>query len=138
MLHQEAFNGEGLQGDELNKAKSDSARLGYNFEILQVAAYESLTNGTVDIGITVAQKGIAPFYYPLNIQLICPGYSKMQKGVETLIDLDDQKVFTFSVPANEKCFQAFRVVLKSPMLYEGNPIKFAQGDGTVKFSVPMP
>jgi hypothetical protein len=140
MLNSRAF-GSGYTGQTLEKAKLSSARMGYNFHVSQVAVSESTTGGQVDIAVTVTQVGVAPFYFPLALELDCPGLSsgKSLDGVDALLDEGDTSVFQFTgIPATAQCLEAVSLALASPNLYAERPVKFAQGNGFVMLSLPLP
>jgi Malectin domain len=128
-----------LQGEELNRARRAHARMGYNFEVSNVAVSQSSSAGRVVVDVTVKQVGVAPFYYPLSLALNCQGTSATLTGVETLIESGATKVFSFaSVPADSTCLSSVRLSLESSMAYTGKPIKFAQGNGSVVLNLPLP
>lgn len=60
MLHMNAFS-DPMSEDELANARHAHARMGYNFQVTQVAVAESSDAGLVDVYVTVAQTGVAPF-----------------------------------------------------------------------------
>lgn len=64
----------------------------------------------------------------------------IENGVETIIEQNDTKNFTFiGVPATVTSLSGISFTLESPMLLPTRPIKFAQGiDGTVTIDVPLP
>lgn len=86
------------------------------------------------VSVTVTQRGIAPFYYPLSLTLSCSGVSPAltATGVEAIIAEGDSETFSFSLPATSACLSAVTVGLESSITYAAKPIVFAQGDdGTV-------
>jgi hypothetical protein len=114
--------------------------MGYNFHVSQVAVAESATGGQVDVAVTITQVGVAPFYFPLALELDCPGLAsgKSLDGVEALIDEGDASVFQFTgIPATAQCLEAVSLSLASPNLYAERPVKFAQGDGSVTLTLPL-
>lgn len=139
LLHNAAFQSGGYSGVELENALHAHARLGYNFRVNQVQASGSQSS-KVSIRIQVEQIGVAPFYYPLGLELSCQGYKGLARGVEQLIDEGDSDWFTFNnIPATSDCLGAFEVSLRSELVYNERPVKFAQGiDGRVQFSLPQP
>lgn len=127
---------------EINKANDASCHMGYNFQVIEVAVYNNtrLTN-KVDIDVAVQQVGIAPFYYPLSLNLTCKSLKTpwTVTGVEKIIKTNDFEFFTFyGVPATVECLSQITVQLSSPMLFAENQMKFAQNNGIVSFSLPMP
>lgn len=105
-----------------------------------VSVKTSSSAGLVDVDVNVTQIGVAPFYYDLSLAIQCPGMSKkILDGVEALIDKGSSKVFGFTrIPATKECLDALSLSLESSYAYSGRPIKFAQDDGAVSFSLPLP
>jgi hypothetical protein len=138
MFHHNAFQG-GLSGTELTNARRAHAQMGYNFRVTSVGVATS-TSGTVSVDITVEQIGVAPFYYPLSLELSCPSTTTTVSGVEGLIGSGDSKVFTFQdIPASSSCLNNVAISLKSDFVSAGRPVKFAQGsDGKVLLKLPLP
>jgi hypothetical protein len=140
MLHHNAFSGGGYSGAELSKFLSVQARMGYSFYVPQVAASLTAISTQVDIAVTVTQIGVAPYYYPLSLGLSCNGMSnKKVAGVESLIDQGSSGIFAFTgVPATSSCLGSISVTLESDFLYPERPMKFAQQNGMLVFSLPLP
>lgn len=141
MLNFAAFS-PGYTGTTLTRATLGSHSLGYAFQVTQVEAEETSNSNEVSITVQVTQKGVAPFYYPLDLTLSCSGMStQSQSGVEQIIEEGNVATFTFTnIPAESSCLDAIEIGLFSTYAYAGNPVKFAQGDdGTnVVVSVPLP
>jgi hypothetical protein len=135
-----AFRNGGYIGKELSNALFAHARMGYNFYVSQVAVKTSLTAMTVDVDVTVTQIGVAPFYFDLSLVLECFGMTKqVASGVETIIEAGAFKNFSFArVPATAQCWSALTLSLASSYAYTGRPVKFAQGNGTLVVSLPLP
>jgi hypothetical protein len=140
MFHHAAFREFGFTGAELANARFAHARMGYNFHVPSVSVKVSSQRGRVDVDVTVTQIGVAPFYYDLGLGLQCSGMTKrIVPGVDTLIDMDSSKIFKFTgVPATEECLNALTLSLESSYAYVGRPIKFAQGNGSLVFTLPTP
>lgn len=140
IFHHSAFREGGFTGTELTNARHAHARMGYNFYVSEVAAKASSATQQVNIDVTVKQIGVAPFYYDLSLGLRCPGMTKKTvAGVNSLIDNGSTKVFSFSgIPATTACLDSVSLSLESSYAYQKRPIKFAQGNGTVAFSLPLP
>jgi hypothetical protein len=138
MFHHSLFQGT-VAGAELEKARSAHARMGYNFQVTGVGAAAS-SSGYVAIDVTVAQTGVAPFYYPLSLALSCPGTTITVGGVEKLIEPGSSLVFAFKdVPADSSCLENVEITLQSSHVHDGRPVRLAQGtDGTVKLKLPLP
>jgi hypothetical protein len=138
MFHHSLFQGT-VAGAELEKARSAHARMGYNFQVTGVGAAAS-SSGYISVDVTVAQTGVAPFYYPLSLALNCPGTTITVGGVEKLIEPGSSLVFAFKdVPADSSCLENVEITLQSDHVHDGRPVKFAQGtDGTVKLKLPLP
>lgn len=140
MLHHSAFKNGGFTGSELANARFAHARMGYNFHVPSVSVKPSSSSGQVDIDVTVTQIGVAPFYYDLSLALQCSGMTKIVlPGVDTIIDQGSSKVLGFvGVPATTSCLNALSLTLESSYGYAGRPIKFAQGNGNLTLSLPLP
>ena len=112
--------------------------MGYNFVVSQVTASDS-QGGQVEIAVTIQQVGIAPFYYPLSLGLTCAGISMMTlPGVDNVVGKGESAVFEFAgIPATESCLGAVTLSLESSNVFAGNPIKFAQGDGSIVAVIPL-
>lgn len=144
MLHYDLFKHKNEQPiptqTEINNALYAHARMGYNFVIERVAVSTTSSNKVL-VDVTIAQKGIAPFYYPLSLYLRCPGLSKPleAKGLETIISQGNKRIVSFqNVPKTTYCLNNVSLFLNSTMVYSKRPIKFAQGNGTITFKIPLP
>ncbi len=87
LLNYKAFSesGVGYQGDELVKAKEASLKMGYTFEVKGASlTLSGLTESEVKatVEVTVAQTGVAPFYYPVFL-------TAEVSGGETVATSDD-------------------------------------------------
>jgi len=74
LLNYHAFNGEetGYVGDDRDRAELAALRMGYQFELVEATLRVSeLQAGTVvaSVDLAVAQRGVAPFYYPVFLTL---------------------------------------------------------------------
>jgi hypothetical protein len=141
IFHHGAFKNGGYDGQELKNALYAHTRMGYRFRIVKVAAKKHRARtDRVDIEVNIRQSGVAPFYYPLSIALDCPVLENPRtvEGVESLIEKDQEKTFTFrGIPNNDDCLQDVTFTLQSPYIYEQRPMKFSQGEnGTVSVSIP--
>jgi hypothetical protein len=117
------------------------ARMGYNFYVPTIGVKVSSTSTrNVDVDVTVQQIGVAPFYYDLGLGIQCTGMNKkILRGVDTLIDKDSSKVFSFTdLPATSECLNAVSITLESSYAYRSRPIKFAQGNGALVLNLPLP
>jgi len=140
ILQQRAFINGGYNGTELLNARAMSAYMGYNFYISGVGVEEGAA-GDVSISVHVTQSGVAPFYYDLGLALHCFDLpdAMLLPGVEALVDQGESSIFTFTgIPATAECLGAVSFSLESTHTYNGTSIKFAQGDGTVSLSLPLP
>ena len=136
-FHHKAFKNGGFSGTELANALFAHARMGYNYFVQQIEAFAS--NNKVSVAVTVQNIGVAPFYYPLSLEVSCPTYENSVGGVENLITSDDLQVFTVpGFPADPACLSNMKIRLASDYIYPERPMKFAQNDGTVSFSLPLP
>ena len=86
---------------------------------------------TVSVDVTIEQKGIAPFYYPLSLQLHCydtnlnTAQIRTKRGVETIVEQNSWKTFTF-VNITHDCLSNLTFTLDSPHVYPDRPVQFAQ------------
>ena len=90
--------------------------MGYNFIILEISiglpknsilaeidinVPTAIDIDTVSVDVTIEQKGIAPFYYPLTLQLHCYDTNlnttqiRTKRGAETIVEQNSWKIFTF-------------------------------------------
>lgn len=140
MLNYHAF-ATGYAGADLERARASGDGMGYAFVVAGAAAAAGPPR-FVDVALTVEQAGVAPFYYPLELRLGCPGgFDGNLPGVEGIVGQGDAKTFVFAdVPATPECLGDLAASLSSPFAYATNPIRFAQGvDGaTVRFGLPLP
>jgi len=140
MLNAYAFS-TGYTGSTLSKAKVESNGMGYAFQVTKVMA--NITSGSLTANITVeiAQRGIAPFYYPLSLILMCSNGTELytRSGLETaLINAGETVNFTVSIANSYLCLNNISISLSSSRLVQGQAIKFAQGTtGVVTVSIPV-
>jgi hypothetical protein len=60
-------------------------------------------------------------------------------GVESIFASGTSRVFRFAgLPATTACLDGIKLTLESSYSYSERPIKFAQGNGTVEFRLPLP
>jgi hypothetical protein len=139
MIHGDAFAYNGYSGTELETARYAHSRMGYNYVVTKIGVMTT-SESTISMDVTLMQIGVAPFYYPLSLVLHCPGSRKVVNGLEkTLKEINGISIFRFNnIPTNTSCLQNMKLQLASSMLYDARPLKFAQGDGSVSFSVPLP
>lgn len=124
ILNQEAFNtGKGYSDDEDDSGSSDleralaaHAKLGYAFVVSDITyTASSGSPATTSVSVTVTQKGIAPFYYPLSLTLSCSGEDTLTApGVNAIIAEGDTETFTFTLSATSACLGQVTVGLQSP------------------------
>jgi hypothetical protein len=125
-------------------ANNASLYMGYNYLVTNITVtISTMIPNSVDLEVAVQQIGVAPFYYPLALELSCIGLMTpiSLNGVETIIDMNEIKYFLYrNIPATMECLQSFVLSLRSHRFYPDRPMKFAQGiDGAVvRFSVPLP
>lgn len=115
ILNAWAFDG-GYCGDALAKANAAGDRLGYAFVVSSIAYNQSSGSpATTSVSVTVTQKGIAPFYYPLSLTLSCSGEDTLTApGVNAIIAEGDTETFTFTLSATSACLGQVTVGLQSP------------------------
>lgn len=139
MLNAYAFS-TGYTGNTLSQAKIASNGMGYAFQVTKVMAIVSSGSLTANITVEIAQRGIAPFYYPLSLVLTCNNGTELytRSGLETaLINAGQTDNFTVSVANSHECLNKISISLSSSRLVQGQAIKFAQGTtGVVVISIP--
>jgi hypothetical protein len=147
-FHHDAFANQ-YEGQKLQNALYAHSRMGYNFIISKVAVaiekqsllanIESSLNITINnsidsvyVDVMIQQKGVAPFYYPLNLQLHCQELgnntatiTRSLNDVHKAIEHDQKKRFTFQNISLD-CLRNLTFTLDSPYKYPDRPIKFAQ------------
>lgn len=138
MFHHHAFEGQ-MSGPELANARNAHVQLGYNFQVTRISLTKT-SNTLIALEVSVAQTGVAPFYYPLNLVLSCPGTTKALSGVQNLVETGSSLVFPFAdIPGTSACLGALSISLQSNYTFSGRPIKFAQGaSGKISLSLPLP
>lgn len=131
MLNHYAFS-TGYTGSALQRAVAASDRMGYAFVVSAITVGQPTIEAMSSVAVTVTQKGVAPFYYPLALTLSCPGTeTRTTDGVEDIIAEGEAVTFGFMLPARRGCLEQVSVGLQSPMAYAERPVVFAQGDGSV-------
>jgi hypothetical protein len=144
-FHHDAFANQ-YEGQELQNALFAHSRMGYNFIISKVRvgllknsllkeidrSMPTATDiDTVSVDVTITQKGIAPFYYPLSLQLHCNDVKRnetqirFRRGVELIVDQNSWKTFSF-VNVTKDCLTNLTFTLDSPHIYPERPVQFAQ------------
>lgn len=138
LLHHYAFCNP-LNHAELELTKKAHSFLGYKFMVTEVSAIP-INNLWISVSLSVAQTGIAPFYYDLAIELRCEDWqSSPLKGVEHLIQEGDTATFVFNDFPVYNCEKPVSIHLVSSFAYNGKPILFAQGsNGIPSFALPKP
>lgn len=135
MIHNDAFKDNGYSGTELRNALTAHVGMGYNFQVVMVAA-KSTSTSRAAVDVSVKQVGVAPFYYPLGLKLTCDGFSKTASGVEKLVDEGSSDVFKFTgIPKTKECLENVEISLVSGHVREDKEILFAQKDGKVSVSM---
>ncbi|WP_347586699.1 DUF4832 domain-containing protein [Acrocarpospora sp. B8E8] len=69
LLNQTPFEGPGLTGDEWFRTVAGARSLGYELTVTEAALPTGPARGHAKIGVRIANRGIAPFYYDWNIEL---------------------------------------------------------------------
>eukprot|EP01052_Picozoa_sp_SAG31_P004429 SAG31_NODE_183_length_20987_cov_8.711078_13_plen_268_part_00 len=122
MVNHYAFS-TGYTGEALERAIDASNRMGYAFIVSAIDLEGPM------VSVTITQRGVAPFYYLLNLTLSCESFSRSLPGVETIVAEGDNATFAFdSVPTTQECRSQVAISLASNMTYPDAPIVFAQGD----------
>lgn len=136
LLHHHAFC-HSLDATELEFTKKAHSFLGYNFVVTEISAIP-INNLWIAVSVSVAQTGIAAFYYDLALELRCGEWqSSLNKGVENLINKGDSATFIFNDVPGSICGMPISVHLVSSYAYDGHPILFAQGsNGIPSFVLP--
>lgn len=145
MLNYWAFNGEGdgYQENERIQAEQASMLMGYQFEIRSaelIATQSSIDRIFADIKITLAQTGVAPFYYPLHAQLITKDRAfsfPSTVDLSTLIPGETIEInFSVEDAPIEIFQQKFFIELHGDILLNGQQIMMPTTTDTTDFSEP--
>jgi Malectin domain len=127
-----------LTDTQLRTVQGEHVRMGYNFFVPKVSAAFSPRDDQIILIATIRQVGLAPFYYPLRLDLTCNGASLGSlAGVDSIKDMGSEKDFAFR-GVKTTCLNDLSLALTSPYLKPGRPIKFAQSDGKAAFKLPAP
>ena len=124
--------GTGYVGEELERAQEAALRMGYEFQLEAASLTASeLLDGEVEatLSLTIRQTGVAPFYYPLDVEL---GGAFLEAPVSAGEDLStllpgDSRTVTVAlgrVPVG-RLSESLELSLSSPMLGEGQAVRFA-------------
>jgi hypothetical protein len=128
---------------EQDKAKEESARMGYNYVIKSIGLIKTSDN-VVTMDVTIEQIGVAPFYYDLFLNMFCDGgINKVSTSIpnaELQYSGDITTVSLQNIQATSTCFSLIELQLGSTYTYIEKPIKWAQNnDGRVILTdVPLP
>lgn len=133
IVHQDIFEQTGHAPGEVDAAYEAHTNMGYGFFVRDVAA-SSASDATVKVDVTLQQVGVAKFYYPLSLVLECPSSTQDTPGVDSL-QPGQEAVYSFIIPSSSDCLNDLKLKFSSDRLYNERPIKFAQNDGTVVFSI---
>lgn len=134
LLNYNAFNesNTGYVGAEKERAEAAVLKMGYQFELVGASLSASgLLDGMVEVQISVdiSQTGVAPFYYPIMLQLDSDALDAPIVSTEDLKTLlpDDSRTVVFDLGrvSVDVLNQPVRVSLTSDMLLEGQSIAFA-------------
>eukprot|EP00912_Choanoflagellata_sp_UC4_P001531 UC4_evm6s969 len=131
LLNHHAF-ATGYSGLDLQRAVDASANMGYNFFIHSIHS-NSYSQSKVKVTVTVENRGVAPFYYPLSLVIDCDAGATKQSapGLDGLI-AGLPKNFSFIIPSKLSCLSKLRLSMESPYVYNDNSVKFAQGFGSAQ------
>ena len=133
LLNYTAFNGDGVgyTGEERARAEEAALALGYQFEVVGAAlgASDRIDDtAQASLSVEISQTGVAPFYYPLFLQVKAEGLAERVEGTESLNLLPGEQT-TVQVDLGRvqlDLLQAPLVLgLDSPLLQEGQRIRFA-------------
>jgi hypothetical protein len=139
IIHGNAFKADGYTGIELQNARFAHARMGYNYIVTKIGAI-STSRRSITVDVNIKQIGVAPFYYPLTLVLSCPGTRVVVNDLEkSLASTNEEDNFRFgNFPIDGSCLKNMKLELVSTFTYDERPIRFAQGNGTMVFSLPLP
>ena len=130
----------GVSGTELENARKLHSRLGYNFQLINVALTTTgAASGRINIDATIRQVGVAPFYYPLYLDVYCNGIKRDNQYIGADLSTKNSRtvIEIKNIPATTSCLSALEFQLGSYYL-QGTPIKWAQGNGRIVLNLPLP
>jgi hypothetical protein len=136
LLNAYAFTGM-YSTEEVRKANHASNTLGYELYISAIEIW-SLGSGMVRVGATVESVGAAPFYYDLELGLICSG---------TVLTFPSSSTLRFQLPNTstahsielDLCTCHYpAIAFVSNHTYPSRPIKPANEEAGVEGAVPVP
>ena len=131
LLNYSAYSegGTGYMEDERERAEAAALTLGYQFELTGASlAATGLLDDTVKIEVSVvlSQTGVAPFYYPLGLQLNADGLAQPASSGEDLQTLlpGESRTLSFDLGrvSTELLHQPMRLSFASEMLLPGQEI----------------
>jgi len=134
LLNYHAFNGDetGYLGTDRERAEDAALAMGYRFELAAATLQlTGLQDGLVDaaVEVEVAQRGVAPFYYPLFLTLQLDGLEDVYVSDDDLHTLlpEEQRVVSFElgrIPV-ESLQSPLVLELRSDILQSSQQIAFA-------------
>jgi hypothetical protein len=134
LLNYGAYNegGTGYSGEERARAEAAALSLGYQFELTGASLQATgLLGDTVQLVVLVSlsQTGVAPFYYPLALQLDADGLASPAFSAEDLQTLlpGESRTLTFDLGRVSTALlnQPMRLSFVSRMLLDGQQIALA-------------
>jgi hypothetical protein len=138
MINNGAFRvHDGYEGAQLEAAREAALAMGYEFWVPQMSLTASgLQANTLDVtfSVDIAHSGVAPFYYPLHLQLD-GGAGDVWTLAEDLQTLQPGEKRTLSMEWNDVpadfLSRDFRLSLTAPILFGDQVLRFADTQDTV-------
>jgi hypothetical protein len=140
MLLNYAFVNDGYIGADLDRARVGATALGYAYHVSAVRI-SGTTVGDARVSITVANGGVAPFYYPLSLSVGCGGDTAaiLLPGVEEILGENDSRLFELALSdvLTLGCTDSIELSLSSDFTYAARPVRWSQGDGDAVLTVGL-
>ncbi len=134
LLNYHAFNGngQGYLGQDRILAEEAALKMGYQFELVSAALTGTgllAQNLELSLEVTLKQTGVAPFYYPLFLELHSDALASPIVSTEDLQGLLPGEELTFQVGLGQLPVTALQspisLQLSSPMLQENQEVLLA-------------
>jgi hypothetical protein len=134
LLNYTGFSGDGTGyvGEELERAREAALRMGYEFHLASATLTASgLLDGEVDVvlSLDIAQTGVAPFYYPLDLVLSSAHLEASVWAGEDLSTLLPGESRTVTVDLGRvpvgQLSDSIALSLSSTMLQDSQAVRFA-------------
>ncbi|CAF1110178.1 unnamed protein product [Adineta ricciae] len=143
-----AFSTPGYTGSDYNRAVNGSIMQGYSFYVSRITATEMTCSGlshVMRIAITMSNAGIAPFYYPLilNVKAVDTTSSSPDVYKSISVPISNQLdqisfVYSFDIAVQTNGVIQFSIWLSSPNLVGSQAIVFAVSGANTSGIIQLP